>query len=504
MSVILQTGVTADHGPGIDPPACSLLPEAERPATCVAMVAAVPPPKTMTAVSALLSRHAFRTSRLLDFCNRRELIAQTGHQVEDWPLVIVKELIDNPLDDAEEIGVPPVVEVNVSPDRGEIVIADNGSGLPPETVVALLDYSIRVSSREAYVSPTRGAQGNAIKTVIAMAFALDGTKGETIIEARRVAHRITFGVDPLRQEPRISHQTASSDVTVGTRITVRWPDSASSMLRGARGRFLQIAEDFAWLNPHLRIIARWDNELRVDRQPSNPGWEKWRACDPTSAHWYSEDRFERYIAAHVARDQETVRDRMVREFIRELRGLSGSATQKAVLADTGMSRAALASLFEQDGSPRRDAIARLLAACQKHTRPVKPKALGVIGRDHLLMCFRAAGVHEASFKYEMAAGETDGLPWIVETAFGFCPKHSAGRRIIAGVNFSVGIDNPFRSFRRYGGEGLEAHLNQLRAAANEPIVVVLHYVCPRVEFTDRGKTAVIVPGAGPASARNGD
>ena len=83
-------------------------------------------------------------------------------------------------------------------------------------------------------------------------------------------------------------------------------------------------------------------------------------------------------------------------------------------------------------------------------------------------------------------------------AFGYCPNGMIRRRIIAGVNFSVGIGNPFRSFRRYGGEGLEAHLNRLRAAANEPIVVILHYACPRVEYTDRGKTALIVPSARPA------
>jgi hypothetical protein len=40
----------------------------------------------------------------------------------------------------------------VSIESGEIVVADNGSGLPPETVEGILDYSSRVSSREAYVS----------------------------------------------------------------------------------------------------------------------------------------------------------------------------------------------------------------------------------------------------------------------------------------------------------------------------------------------------------------
>jgi hypothetical protein len=53
--------------------------------------------------------------------------------------------------------------------------------MAPEVIVAILDYQFRVSSREAYVSPTRGAQGDALKTVLAMGFAIDGEMGETII-----------------------------------------------------------------------------------------------------------------------------------------------------------------------------------------------------------------------------------------------------------------------------------------------------------------------------------
>jgi DNA topoisomerase VI subunit B len=149
-------------------------------------------------------RETFRTSRLLEFCSQRELVAQTGHSVGDWPLVVIKELTDNALDIAEERGIAPVIEIEISTQRGEIVIRDNGPGIPSETTDGILDYTIRVSSREAYVSPTRGAQGNALKTIIAMPFALDGVVGETLIEAQGIAHLIRFAVDPIRQEPRIS------------------------------------------------------------------------------------------------------------------------------------------------------------------------------------------------------------------------------------------------------------------------------------------------------------
>ena len=49
-----------------------------------------------------LAPETFRTSRLLDFATRRELTAQIGHQPSMWPQVVVKELVDNALDAAEQ------------------------------------------------------------------------------------------------------------------------------------------------------------------------------------------------------------------------------------------------------------------------------------------------------------------------------------------------------------------------------------------------------------------
>ena len=134
-----------------------------------------PPMSTMSAAKRAapqLNRETFRTSRLLDFCSEKELQAQTGHETADWPLVIVKEGLDNALDACEDIDVAPEVAVRV--DAGGITIADNGPGIPEATVRSVLDFAIRVSSREAYSSPTRGAQGNALKTLLAMPFVLSG------------------------------------------------------------------------------------------------------------------------------------------------------------------------------------------------------------------------------------------------------------------------------------------------------------------------------------------
>jgi signal transduction histidine kinase len=86
---------------------------------------------------------------------------QTGHAIEDWPLVVLKELLDNGIDACEEAGIAPAIEIAVS--RDGIVISDNGPGISAQTVTDILDYTTRVSSREAYVSRPAGRRETPLK-----------------------------------------------------------------------------------------------------------------------------------------------------------------------------------------------------------------------------------------------------------------------------------------------------------------------------------------------------
>jgi hypothetical protein len=197
------------------------------------------------------------------------------------------------------------------------------------------------------------------------------------------------------------------------------------------------------------------------------------------------------MGAYIARDQDRGREpRTVREFIGEFRGLSGSAKQKLILDEIGAARLSLPELF---GTTEADtaAIAKLLEAMQRHTKPVKSKDLGIIGRDHFAERFKSAGADLRSFKYKANLGDCDGLPDIIETAFGWCPNNQ--RRIITGLNWSPAIGNPFRSLGPYG-ESLDAILAEQRSGPAEPIIFVLHLARPRFDYTDHGKTAVDLSG----------
>lgn len=444
-----------------------------------------------------LTRVGFRVSRLMEFCSERELQNQTGHSVYEWLLVIAKELIDNGLDACEEAEIAPEIEIVVEKDT--IVVQDNAGGIDAETIASVLDYTIRVSSREAYVSPTRGAQGNALKTILAMGYVLDrGNGGDraglTIIEARGVEHRIEFRVDHVSNQPKIVHTTAPSPIEVGTRFTIRWP--ASDLLEYAEGQFKRLVRAYIWFNPHLRVRGIWFGHEFINEKATNPNWEKWRPRNPTSAHWYDEARLQRYLAAHVARDRDLGQRRTVREFIGEFRGLSGTAIQRKILTEVGCSHQPLANFFGVE-RVNGDSIARLLAAMKRLSKPVAPKHLGVIGAEHFKERFLAAGGAVETFKYQCRKGVTDDIPYVIEFAFGL---HQTGlaqggdrvpRVFVTGANWSAAIENPFRRFGSTG-EGLESTLAKVRANVNQPVICALHLASARLQFADRGKSSIIL------------
>jgi DNA topoisomerase VI subunit B len=434
-----------------------------------------------------LTRTTLKISRLLDFCSRKELVAQTGHAEADWPLVALKELVDNSLDACEEAGLAPEIRVKV--DQTGITVTDNGPGIPPDTLDGVVDFSVRVSNKEGYVSPTRGAQGNALMTLVAMPFVLNGKEGRVSIAAQGVRHEITLRVDPIRQQPIIDHQRLEDGlVKTGTIFTLHWPNSACSILERSGERFLQLAFNYGFLNPHLTLAVDWfGHESRITA--TNTEWSKWLPSVPTCPHWYPLDRFEHLVAAYLAHDEERGRERTVRELVAEFRGLTGTAKQKKVLNQTGLLRAGLCALRNGDGLDH-ERTAAVLNAMKQHTRPVKPSALGTIGREHLARRFEELGCEMKSFNYRKVSDEDDGLPWQIETAFAWSPK-AAIRRLITGVNWSPGIVNPIRQLGRFG-QSLDSLLEQQHAGPDEPIVFVLHVACPRVTYTDRGKSAIVL------------
>ena len=147
-------------------------------------------------MAVLLQRQVFEISRAAEYFTARELQAQTGQSRQNFAQVVVKELVDNGLDACETAGFPPEVSIEVSGQYTiTMVVTDNGPGLSPETIRRVLNFSTRTSDKAAYRSPSRGAQGNALKTILGIPQALGGQE-PVIIESQGVRHTIKARIDP--------------------------------------------------------------------------------------------------------------------------------------------------------------------------------------------------------------------------------------------------------------------------------------------------------------------
>jgi hypothetical protein len=123
------------------------------------------------------------------------------------------------------------------------------------------------------VAPTRGQQGNALHSIIAMGFLLanGGDAGETVIESHGKAHTLRFAIDPVRRTPVVTHDTAPSEVRTGTRVTVRWPDQAREIITNVEDTFFSLVEAYAWLNPHLALDVKWNTGVGDNAHGSHTG-----------------------------------------------------------------------------------------------------------------------------------------------------------------------------------------------------------------------------------------
>jgi predicted XRE-type DNA-binding protein len=319
---------------------------------------------------------------------------------------------------------------------------------------------------------------------------LNGTSGRVEVSNAEEAADLTISLDAIRQEPVIDVVEQPPFVKNGTCVRVHWPFHPCIQLESEDRRFLQIAQGFALLNPHLNLkIQTPQGSLAFDA--TQPDWEKWLPSFPTSPHWYTVEDLGALIAAQITHDQQLERVRTVREFISQFRGFAGSAKQSQVLAVLGLQRAPLSDLAA-GGELDLPTIAKLLTALQNASAPVKPAKLGVIGESHWRTRLLASAGSPESFAYSAVSGTCEGLPYVVEAAFCYAPERDS-RSLVGGVNWSPTLSGiPFRSL---GSEWtLSSLFQEQHCGYDEPVLLALHATIPKVLWQDRAKSVVSLQG----------
>lgn len=201
-----------------------------------------------------LQREHFSVSLAAAYFTPSDLQAQTGQEQNQWRHVVLKELLDNALDAAEAAGKAPDIQVEFTETvQGLLLtITDNGPGIPPHVVEKLLEFRGFVSDKAAYRAPLRGAQGNALKTVLGIPVALGDERSHVVIEAAGIRHALQIWVSPSG-EVRCDHQqTPTTTETFGTRITLAIPGPAECFFWNPT----HWATAYGLFNPHARLQIR--------------------------------------------------------------------------------------------------------------------------------------------------------------------------------------------------------------------------------------------------------
>jgi len=426
----------------------------------------------------------------------------TGQPREKFADVVIKELKDNALDACEAAGVAPEVrlETNVVGGYINISVSDNGPGISPEVVMRILDYDTRTSDKAPYRSPTRGTQGNALKTVIGIPHAL-GSKAPIIIESCGVRHQIKPQV-LSGGDVRIEHERETMSQLLGNRVAVMLPAYGQDLDAGFW------AAAFALVNPHVSLRLGLANEHDVwgfggmgQVYRSAAEFRKFIPTDPIPAHWYDAEALDQLIGAHNLHARNGGRDLPLGEFIRNnFRGLT--STRKAKDVASYLPSISHLSDFEKQPSE----VPVLLDAMQRLSTPPSHNILGAVGKGHFRKRFEEwYGLRR--FWHKHLKGAMYGLPYRFEVAVA---ETDLPGNLFTAINYSPTFDDPFddASFDVDGRlvHGLKDFLTFAHASPTHVVrwgeivdedkpslAVVVHLITPAPRFLDLGKSSLQLP-----------
>lgn len=231
-----------------------------------------------------IERRAFSQLRVAEYLRFETLQKMTGRSFRDFPRVVVKELLDNALDAVETAGSAPQIEVVIDQDARarcfRLRVVDNGDGLSPDMVARTLDFETLTSDKALYRTPSRGQQGNALKSIIAMPYALGNKNPLVTITARGLQHQIRLRLG-AGDEIIPGHKTESVENAEGTDITVWLPkvrvaSSKESAFTGFGihrdvGRLLR---GYHLFNPHAKVSFSTSGLVPNMVNPTSPSLPK--------------------------------------------------------------------------------------------------------------------------------------------------------------------------------------------------------------------------------------
>jgi len=405
--------------------------------------------------------------RAREYFEPDELALTTGVGRERFKEAILKELVDNALDEAEKMN-EPIIEITDGP---FLTVQDNGPGADVKDLLdKVLDFSVRASSKLAWKRPTRGYLGNALKTIFGMAHVLAPEK-PVVLESRGL--RATVTVRPLSSgEIRVNPVLEAVPVKPGFSVTV--PVSVSCLIHDT---FIATV----LFNPHVTF------QIKDVFLPKVGDVEKYPANAPVSPDWFDAESLFNLMVMVAGQEDLTVREFISRHFT----GLSGAKAGRAAKRCPVKRIRDLVFLEEREGRKAAvSACADLLWAMGELSRPVPPAKLGGVGRENITARAKQVGI-DIEGRYVRKEGFAGNKPFVLEVYYAPAVER---KYIFTGLNFSgtykrLFDDNFLGTSANWGLRGYLKDL--LKSRYDAGFFLTVHVVMPGVEYTSKDKKPLL-------------
>lgn len=460
----------------------------------------------------------YSINREFDFVRLDGLRRATGRPPHEWDIYIIKELIDNGLDADEKLWQAdrtqyPTIKIRVEYINIEIearqshqlfIQVSNRAVFPVAQIEQIFATRLYTSSKAFVKGLTRGALGNALKTLLGIPYALHNrVTGDWRPELKPLTivcdgqeHQPRYHIDRTTQEIGFSCASELSRPRPGTTISVG-VDAFDQERPRTLPDLQQLAQQYHLVNPHVRFewtVELNDEEWEFIYEP-DPSWTN-KYSDRLPARWYFATTFQDLLGAiyrQQVSDQQQSDDPADHSLplAAILPHFAGLADQEApIAAAIGQAHLSKAELE----SPLATRLYQLLVA---HSPKISPARLGQVGADHFGKVLTSMWPIEGEILYDHIADASDpSIPFVIEVAVAYLAE-GAGREVWTAVNFTPTYGDPFlRAWLTAPSQpdeavlGLRGFLEAYAITAETPFALCLHLICPNVEHSEFSKTDI--------------
>jgi len=463
---------------------------------------------------------AFSFNREFDFVRLDGLRRATGRPPHEWDLYIVKELIDNAMDADEALWRDDPTQfprlhirmeyIKVPERRSQQLFVQvlNRAAFPVEQIADIFATQW-YTSRKAFIKGlTRGALGNALKTLLGIPYALrNRVAGDWSPELKPLSilcngkeYLPRYVVDSTAQTIRFKCETKDGKDVEGTVVSIGLDHFEQEMPR-TLAQVELLAEQYHLCNPHAEF--HWTVEIEgqewTREYAADPDWaNKFRGIAPVQ--WYSPTAFQDLLGALYRKQcgDDKAGNLPVEAVCRCFAGFDGK------VAATSQDQSPIETIIEAFGQDSLTATdiegpeaTKLYQVLCHHSSRFNSTRLGCIGPEHVRAVLSRALPLDGDVLYEIAtdAGDDPSVPFVIEAAV--ARLKDGKRQIWTAINFAPTYGDPFlRRWLRAPIQpdepvlGLRGLLDIYGLHDDTSVALFLHLICPNVEHSEFSKSEI--------------